>query len=189
MCSSDLFQKISPHFRDFFDLISSNDPDGTYLWLFPKGKPNYITIGNDDPKLIPESPFDSALREFTEETNGLIITEDYLLLSNPLIERFLGSNSKNYQTTYFIFGTDEKPEIIQPEYISTGIREVSTAEVSKIRWVPLSQIGKYLRPARQELLHHIEEKLSEPKYVQPVGVRSIWKSPAEMDDFLPENEY
>lgn len=188
--AKEAFRKISPHFQTLFDLIPSNDPEGTYSWLFPKGKPDYTSIDDGkDVKMIPESPFASALREFTEETNGLNVIEEDLLLQDPLVERFLGSNSKNYQTTYFVFGTDNRPEISPLEYISTNIREVSTAEVSEICWVPLSQIDRYLRPARQDLIRHIERKLTETDYVQPVRVRSIWKSPAEINDLLPENEY
>jgi len=181
------FEKISPYLKDLFDLIPSNDPEGTYLWLFPKGKPNYLS--GEDGKMVPESPFASALREFTEETNGLTVTEENLLLSDPLVERFLGSNSKNYQTIYFAFGTDDKSEINPLEYISTDIREVSTAEVSEIYWVPLSQINKYLRPARQKLIQYIESRLTNSNYTKPSDVNPIWKSPAEINDLLPENEY
>lgn len=182
-----IFQKFSPYFQKLFDIIPSNDPDGKYFWLFPKGRPNYIS--DNENKLICESPFETALREFKEETNGYNLDEGDLLLSDPVVERFLGSNSKNYQTIYFIFKTDKKIEPQQLDVISTEIREISVGEVSEIRWVPLSQINKYLRLERQKLIYYIEEKLLDRDHGLPIRLNPIWKSPLETNNISIENEY
>lgn len=200
------FVKISPHLGRLFERIPSMDPEGKFLWLFPKGRPEWRDSNNPsllsdnlegqfspavkfNRNLIPESPFECALREFKEETNGIdLLTTDgtQLLFSEPIVERYLGSNSKNYQTNYFVFQTNIKHDIQQFSSVETPIRHVSSGEVSEIKWVPRSKLSHYLRPARLELVNFIETHL--PPNI-PDEVSAIWKCPAEMNDFLMEGTY
>lgn len=189
------FIKIAPHFKELFELIPSVDPDGIFLWGFPKGRPQWSD--NSDSSLIynldetskpsrtiiPESPFECALREFYEETNGISLQNQTLLFSEPIIERFLGSNSKNYQTDYFVFQTNIKHELKQFETKDTPIRKISTDEVSEIKWVKLSELSQYLRSERLELVNYIETHLP---LTNPTEVNSIWKCPTDMIDCITE---
>lgn len=181
------YQKISPHLSQLFNKIPSIDPDGKFLWLFPKGRPDWLVRTNSpdlrEPlPLTPESGYECALREFNEETNGLNITEigARLLFADPLIERHLGSNSKQYQTNYFVFHSDKLEPIVQFPTKSTNIRDISIGEVSEIRWVKQSELNNFLRPARIEFVNYIETHL--PTHL-PTDVNPIWKSPAEMSDY------
>ena len=200
------FLKLSTHLTQLFERIPSIDPDGKYLWLFPKGRPEWRD--SNDPSivsdglegqlspaakfnrtLIPESPFDCALREFKEESGGIdLLTVDntQLLFSEPIVERYLGSNSKNYQTSYFVFQTNIKHELQQFSTIQTPIRQISSGEVNLVKWVPLIELHHYLRPGRLELVQYIETHL--PHDI-PNEVSPIWKCPAEINDFLMEGTY
>ena len=189
-----IFKTIQPHLKLLFDLIPSSDPEGHNLWLFPKGKLSWACEENDDSfesecsytQQTPESPLGCAMREFHEETNGLDIKESgRLVFADPIVERFLGSNSKNYQTNYFVYRTDTVPQIKQFERKETPIREVSAGEVEMILWVPLGDLHKYLRPERMELIKYIEENLTNES---PADVSAIWKSSSYMDPSL-ENKY
>ena len=200
------FIKLAPHLKNLFEKVPSLDPDGKFLWLFPKGRPEWrdstnLSIVSDDLEgqfspaakfnrtLIPESPFECALREFKEETNGidlLTVQGTQLLFSEPIVERFLGSNSKNYQTNYFVFKNITRPELEQFPMVDTPIRKISTGEVSVIKWVPLSELSQYLRPSRLDLIGFIETHL--PQDI-PDEVSPIWKCPAEMNDFIMEGTY
>lgn len=197
----EIFNKLSTKLPRLFEKIPSLDPNGKYLWLFPKGRPEWrdsqqhhdtAENGNESEKksrgLVPESPIECAIREFREETNGidLLTPDNSLLFAEPVIERYLGSNSKNYQTQYFIYQTTNKPEIKPFETIQTPIRHVSVGEADEIKWVPVSQIIQYLRPARLELINYIETHL--PK-VNPAEVAAIWKCPAEINEFNIEMSY
>jgi len=195
------FNQIKPHLKNLFKRFPSRDPDGKYLWLFPKGKPDYrpMSCYNSDNsqtvltckenlvidpvRLIPESPFECALREFTEETNGVVLTEGDLRFEDPVVERYLGSNSKNYQTNYFVFEVNTKFPLEQFPKAVTSIREVSIGEVDDIIWVPHSKLSEYLCPARQQLIHYIENHLPSN---YPDSVSSIWKCPAELSEFQIE---
>ena len=190
-----VFQKIQPYISDLFKFIPPADPEGKNLWLFPKGKLNWSFEDMFDaeensteavPKLSPESPFDCALREFREETNGHEIRESgKLLFADPVVERFLGSNSKNYQTNYFVFQTDTLPKIKESERRATGIREISLGEVEKCCWVELEELSKHLRPERLELIRYIEDNLSN-QFAEDVS--PIWKSSLELVDPVFENK-
>lgn len=195
------FQQVKDILPSLFEKFPSRDPEGRYLWLFPKGKPEYRPLSSynfettqtiipsspirseDGERLIPESPFESALREFTEETNGLTLDESQLRMENPVIEKYLGSNSKNYQSTYFVFQTDELLPIEPFPQAETKIRKVSLGEAGEIRWMKYSEREKYLCPARQKLLEYIEQHLPEK---QPESVYEIWKRPAELAEFQVE---
>ena len=185
----EVFKKLSPHFKELFKRIPSQDPDGKYLWLFPKGRPNYqndrsfLQNDSDQLKLVPESPFECAIREFKEETNGFSIDkqEESLLFSEPVVESYLGSNSKNYQTNYFVFETNVRNEITPFNTSTTPIRIVSVGEVGEIKWVPYSQLKLYLRTSRQELINFIEQNYPSNR---PIKLSDIWKKPIEINDFM-----
>lgn len=174
------FLRILPYLRDLFAEVPPADLQGRNLWLFPKGRVNWKEV---DIILIPESPIECALREFNEETNGLDLTtmKADLLFPGPVIERSLGSNSKNYQTDYFVYQTEGPlPQIKQFDRVDTGIRMVSTGEVEQISWVPFDELEAYLRPERLQLIKFIEENLPQ---VPARVVADHWTSPADITDF------
>lgn len=178
------FLRILPYLPDLFDEVAPADQQDRHLWLFPKGRVNWKEIG---PELIPESPIECALREFKEETNGLDLVElqAQLLLPGPVVERFLGSNSKNYQTDYFVYQLNgPPPQVQQFERTQTAIRLVSMGEADQIEWVPLEQLEHHLRPERFELIKFIEENITSGP---ARALADHWTSPAEISDFNLES--
>jgi hypothetical protein len=193
------FMKIAPHLKELFEKVPSIDPYGKFLFGFPKGRPQWCDISNDisyniegqlSPKfartLAPESPFSTALREFIEETNGIEVKEIDIVFSEPIIERYLGSNSKEYSSVFYVFQTDTMHEPQQFPRVDTPIRSISTDEIDLIKWVPLSELDQYLRTSRIELINFIENNIP---LVNPTEVNSIWKCPSEMNDFVMEGSY
>lgn len=192
------FNKLLPHFKELFDKVPSIDPQGKFLWGFPKGRAQWYDTRNlsiiSNPEetsspirnLTPESSFECAIREFTEETNGIIVKEDQLMFQDPIIERYLGSNSKNYQTNYFVFQTDTLHDVKQFSRTDTPIRSISNDEIDLIKWVPLKELDKYLRPSRIELIDFIENNIPLDLHSQ---VNPIWKCPTEINDFVMEGNY
>jgi len=138
------FTKLSPLLPQLFNLIQSIDPLGKFVWGFPKGRPDYQLI---DSKTSIESPFSCAVREFSEETNQYPLTISDLIFPNPVTERFLGTNSKNYQTDYFIFNSPTKFPITP---------FTSVTEIESLAWVPYPDCPQFLRPERFTLLSLIE---------------------------------
>lgn len=175
----EVFENIRPHLAELFECLPSVDPDGKFLWLFPKGKPDW------DECQVPESPYECALREFKEETNGLDLSEASPIFADPILERYLGSNSKNYQTDYFVFQTKSKPKITPFATVTTPIRELSLGEASKIEWVPLSKLTCYLRDARMDLVNYIESNISD----DVVEIAPDWYLPSEVSDYLMDLGY
>lgn len=182
------FLRIFPYLQALFEEVPPIDPLGRNLWLFPKGRVNWketesAQMSPSQPLLVPESPIECALREFKEETNGIDLTlmKAELVFPGPVIERYLGTNSKNYQTDYFVYQTEGAlPDIQQFERVDTGIRMVSTGEVDEIKWVPYDELDLYLRPERVDLIRFIEENL--PRVPARI-VADHWTSPADIPDF------
>lgn len=145
------FARIRPFLDRLFDLVPSLDADGKRLNLFPKGRLNWEEK---------ETPFECAKREFFEETNGLKLNEDraHLVTDAPFTETFLGSNSKNYRTDYYLFTSElEKlPELTPFKCVDTAIRTQSTGENFSPQWIPLDVALSTLRPERAELIRHAE---------------------------------
>lgn len=85
--AKDRFEKYE--WKDIFDVVSSkyDEPE----WGFPKGR-----------KKKAEKPIEAALREFNEETG--IDVNDVVVYRNlpPIIERYIGTDSKQYQIMYFL---------------------------------------------------------------------------------------
>lgn len=183
----EIFENIRPYLEKLFDEIPPVDQLNRNLWLFPKGKINWKE--DDSSTMSPESPFECALREFEEETNGLDLTKTNaeLVFSDPVVERYLGSNSKNYQTDYFVFNevsSEELPPIKPFPVTETPLRELSVGEVQQAKWVPLEDLKDYLRPERQQLVEYIESNLPEEEVS---SVSDIWRSPAEFPEPNLEN--
>lgn len=189
------FNNIRPYLKDLFDKFPSADPQGKKLWLFPKGKPDYkcysyhnnnntiIKLKADqqiDPnRLIPESGFETGLREFNEETNGLELDENFLRWENPISENFLGSNSKNYKTNTFVFDTPVKFNLTQFPKAQSAIRALSIGEIDEIKWVKLSELDNYLPPSRKILVDFIESTPSDGLN----KVNHFWRCPADLPEF------
>lgn len=178
----EIFTKIRPYLEKLFEEVPPTDLLNRNMWLFPKGKINWT----EEESRKPESPFECALREFTEETNGLDLTKTKaeLVFADPVVERYLGSNSKNYQTDYFVFSevsTAALPSIEAFDITETSLRKVSMGEVQQAQWVSLEEIKNYLRPERQQIVDYIENNLP---LEEISAVSDIWRSPVE---FLEPN--
>jgi ADP-ribose pyrophosphatase YjhB (NUDIX family) len=168
------FSTLKPHLKRLFEMVPSSDPDGKKLWLFPKGRPDYIA---DENTLVPEDPLKCAIREFTEETNGLSLENAVPILSNPIIEQNVGSNSKNYQTNYFVYQTSIKNEIKQFSKMNTGIREITQEEVNDIRWVSILDLRNFLTEERLELVNFVENNKNITK------INKFWNQQLKLDYF------
>jgi len=156
-----MFQKIAPGLQRIFNLVPSVDPDGKNLWLFPKGRIEYQEVG-----LIstPESPWECAIRELTEETNGLPNKwPSYKIVrSDPIEEVWFGTNNKNYSSNYFVIEVNNSMLPDQFPRRQTPIREVSDGEVEVIQWISSDELDRYLPDRRIELIRQINsEDLSE----------------------------
>ena len=178
------FQKIAPCLKELCREVPTEDPNGRSLWLFPKGRPNYLKASSEN-RAGPESSICCALREFKEETNGMDLI-GRVVLPDPVSERYMGTNSKNYSTQYFVFETNTKQIIPHFERKNTGIRDISIGESLEIKWVGLSELPNVLLPGRMELINHIERKIAEGNGIYPANISSIWNAPVSMDDFVEE---
>lgn len=146
------FKIIQPFLAQLLPILTY-DINSRCFWSFPKGRVNYI----DE---ITESPIKCALREFKEETGGLELDLDCLVRSNPIIERYLGSNSKNYQTNYFIFNLKQKLQLKDPS-------EAVLSECTEVRWMTLSQCKENLIEPRYKILQMIEDSQMEYTELNP----------------------
>lgn len=134
--------------EQLFKFVPIPDPNEGLLWIFPKGKLSW----NDS---VQESPLECAIREFEEETNGLKLETDNLIVTHPVVERYLGSNSKSYQTEWYAFQCDNM-DITQFPTIETPLRSVSTGEMGELKWVTLEDLPKFLKKERMTLINWIE---------------------------------
>ena len=173
------FAQLRPHLENIFQLIPSDDPTGKSVWGFPKGRPIYTPQENASG--VYESPLSCAFREMKEETLNLSIDNYQILLPDPICERYLGTNSKNYQTHYFAISVPQKSEIVLPEGEFTGIRTILSTEISEIAWIPLSHLDRYLQETRLELCKYILQSKQENCTFNP-----LWNTPVVLDDFVAE---
>lgn len=175
----EIFTALRPFLPQLFDKVAPSYQNDKHLWLWPKGRINWKREENGD--IFPESPIECALREFEEETNGidLLGLNSRLLYSDPIVEKFLGSNSKNYRTNYFVFENEGPlPELTQFEQVNTEIRSVSTGEIEEMRWVSVEQVGEKLREQRCRVIDWIEKNPSD-------GVASVnraWTLPINVTE-------
>ena len=143
------FNKIEPYLDDIFRLCPSADPHGYNLYIFPKGR---LDIQRNEDN-IQESKLQCAMREYVEETNGCPIQQEWICHSEPIAELFVGSNSKNYATVYFIFKS--------PQQFDTP---------ESVLWVDEQDISKYLGDRIE--LYNIFKKLS---LSDGVALSECWK--------------
>ena len=109
-----MFTQIIDILPKLFDILPSINSDGKNQWIFPKGRIDYqYNFDNKNNILVQESPLECALREFTEETGGLIADKDWSIFENPIDETYIGSNSKNYTSRYFVLECPEKLHVIK----------------------------------------------------------------------------
>lgn len=160
------FSIIKPFLSSLFEILP-HDKNHYSLWSFPKGRVNYQ-------EEIAESPINCALREFSEETGGLELKMEYLIRSNPIIERYLGSNSKNYQTNYFIFNSPERFEIPQLP---------ATCESSQVKWMTMSQCRQVLIEPRLKIIEMVEEEINQLSSHE-IRLNPFWKLPDESYDIF-----
>lgn len=117
-------------------------------WGFPKGK-----------KSGKESHIDCAIREAREETR-LNITRDMILDIDPVVERFRGSDNKEYITMYYI-AYYPKVEIPTRLEIKDCIRtSMISEEVENIRWLTKTDALKLLDINKRDVLERVDEILS-----------------------------
>lgn len=163
------FSIIQEKISKFLESVKSLDPNGKDLWIWPKGRVDYKL--SPDSVLIPESPFECAIREFTEETYGSILDESWALFGDPVCEYYLGSNSKNYCTKYFVF----QSPVMFPLSNKDGSNEILT-------WLPLNDIKNIYSERRVLILDEIEKNISslEPS----CSINSYWKQPIDPSDYL-----
>jgi len=130
------------------------------LWSFPKGRALHNLSNNI---LITESSLECALREFTEETNGLTLKEEQLIFNSPLLEKVLGTDSKNYHNYYFVFEVKQKMEV----------KLEKNPEVDDIRWFKLSELNSYLTKSHLDLINFIENN----ENLRSNIIDNVWKTP------------
>ncbi|AYV86099.1 MAG: NUDIX hydrolase [Solivirus sp.] len=196
------FMQIQPHLISLFNEIDSEDPEGRGMYGFPKGRVDHVepsssgtttaTEGETSPSGSPsgaapatenerESPLDCALREFREETNGVELKDYHILYKDPICEKFVGTNNKNYASYYFLIEVDNQSPIKQFPKEETGIRFATTGEVEHIEWIPYSELSEILKEGRMELCrfaNDLEEGIE--------SFNEVWKSPVveTVDDFV-----
>lgn len=120
-------------------------------WGFPKGKKNYR-----------ETPYECALREFSEETR-LSTTDIYRVREHPFVENFKGSNGKPYATHYFLVQIDDH---VAPEKYKTPhcIRESTVSEeASNVEWFTYDEAMNVLSVQRQGILDEAVNFINENK--------------------------
>lgn len=143
----DSFDEIIDNLQDIIDLIPVIPKNEADLWLFPKGRLEYNTCGTEEP----EDKFHCALREFKEETNGIDVCEMDPVSRTPISEEYVGTNSKNYKTNYYVFSTQEKDHIDQFENVKGRIRDVPSGEIQEIKWVPIEDLPMYVNSRRLQI--------------------------------------
>jgi 8-oxo-dGTP pyrophosphatase MutT (NUDIX family) len=98
-----------------------NEPE----WGFPKGRRNYQ-----------EKDFDTAIREFSEETGHNSHFLKNIQNIFPLEEIFMGSNYKSYKHKYYLMYID---------YCNCKDENFKSSEVSKIEWKSYENCIKSIR--------------------------------------------
>jgi 8-oxo-dGTP pyrophosphatase MutT (NUDIX family) len=144
---------IKPYIKRLFQEIPEHKLAEKNMWLFPKGKPEF----NGD---VQESPLKCAVREFTEETNGVEIVVDENKARRVVYEEFTSTNSKRYRTEYYVFSTDklsQPPKFTGPK---TPIRQTPVSEVMTVKWMTLPEIKGCMISRRVKLITDVENYLS-----------------------------
>lgn len=109
-----------PHLIKLLALIKRDSPELDFRgWIFPRGREE-----------IGERDIDNALREFNEEA-GLSLCACSLVSSKPVIETYLGTNDRLYETQYWV------ASIRHPRRVPTPPLE---GEICDRRWVSEDEI-------------------------------------------------
>lgn len=108
--------------KELINHSKSSDP----IWEIPKGRPDEN-----------EKPLDTAIREFTEETNGIANCYRIIHEINPIKINYVNRNC-SYNNDYYVGLADESWE---PSGIFQSYE--NNREVEEVRWVNTEEI-KYL---------------------------------------------
>lgn len=113
---------------------------------FPKGRRN-----------INESNKDCAIREFCEES-GYLPSELTIVPGEPFVERFTGTNNKEYRHVYYLAQVNS--DATGPRFDPTNVQQA--AEIRKVAWLTYEQCLAIMRPydtAKKETLRRIHDSL------------------------------
>ena len=125
-----------------------NEPE----WGFPKGRRNYQ-----------ETDFDTAIREFSEETG---YKSQYLKnIQNifPFEEIFMGSNYKSYKHKYYLMYIDYSNCCKDENF--------NSHEVSKIEWKSFNECIRDIRSynfEKKKIISNVHELLTKLSNIQPL---------------------
>lgn len=153
-----MFNQIKHFLPELFDHIKSINPDGKNQYIFPKGRLEYQYSSDITNENLDESPVDCALREFIEETDGLVADSSWCIFPNPIGETYIGSNSKNYTTRYFIFETPTKLISENPD----------------ISWVHFDEMKDKVIPRKYDIVSFIESSISSEEDSIYCDINEIW---------------
>ena len=106
-------------------------------WGFPKGRRNYQ-----------EKDISCAIREFEEETGYLKSNINIIYNLFPIEEIYTGSNYKSYKHKYYIAIMNDN---------NNPLNKFQETEISKIKWVKLTDAINYIRPYNIEKINIIEK--------------------------------
>lgn len=109
---------------DFYGLTDIKPIYTEPEWEFPKGKRNQD-----------EKPFESACREFWEETGIITNSINILDRTDVLEENFIGNNGLNYRNYYWLSVADKELET-----------NIDSQEVGDAGWFTLPEILSKIRP-------------------------------------------
>lgn len=120
------------------------------LWGFPKGKKNFFSEGE----------FDTALREFLEETK-FRLDEIKFLNVNPKVEKYIGSDGKMYQSTYYIaYYLPETEHIPDGNFYMGRLRTNSHSdEIQELCWASNLECKKLLNASRYMMIQSLNDTL------------------------------
>lgn len=150
------WNQISRCLPELVASVTPCDEEGKSLWLWPKGRIDYHpdnvdrwshspTLGVSEQPIFEEAPIECALREFREETGGYEICKEWAVSPDPLIESYIGTNSKNYETCHFCFIAPDETEFKKEELVSENING------ENIYWLTYDQILESFPERRKKL--------------------------------------
>lgn len=138
------FQKNMAKYLPYFEDGGGQDSNP---WGFAKGR-----------KHLSESQIACALREFEEETT--IPQKSITLLDVPPFEElYVGTDSKLYQTVYYLAYIDHLPKV-EIKRSPHNIRKTRISdEVSAIGWFSYGEASKRLDREKKKILEHVNSLL------------------------------
>ena len=130
-CNVSFYKNMEKYLEIFTDPLITSRRDNP--WSFFKGRKHYT-----------ETSLRCALREFEEETT---INQDQLSVLNidPLVETYVGTDNRLYQTIYFVAYISYQP-FIYIKYTSNRLRKTRVSdEISTVLWVTYTQACEMLQ--------------------------------------------